>query len=756
VIKQSWQRVSGIALSYSMAAAVAAGGVWGAPAVAQQAGAPSPDARAQSADGGGAPATPAGSGLGEIVVTAQRRNENLQKVPISITAVNADTLQKANVSDVSELNMLAPSLNFAEEGAWSEPHLRGIGTAASGPGVESAVAVYIDGVYQASMLGGAADFNSVKSVEVINGPQGTLFGRNATGGLIQIHTLDPSPDLNGAASVGYGNYNTVTSSAYINGGLAQNLSGNLAVDFSNQGTGYGHNLATGTDVDKTQKLFMRGKLLFEASDSAKFTLSGNYSHVDFAPAYAVVPGEEAIGGNGSATQPHDIDGLNDPWGHISQYGGALTSDFDLHPLHLQSITAYEVTDGHISFGGAQTPNPYTEVNINIHETHRQFSQEFQLASPSVGRLTWTLGLYYFHEVAKFDPVDLSSYLFDTDPSYPLYSIVQYGTVKTDSYAAYGQATFTITPTTHLTGGLRYTYEKRSLDYDNLNYDPDGNLLSELTTSGAKDFHAPTWRIALDHNFSPEILVYASYNRGYKSGGFNPSYVTTNADNSVSPVPFAPEKLDAYEIGVKTQTADHHFRFNVAGFLYNYTNIQVESFQTGVLNISNGAKARLYGADIDADAVLSKAFSLHAGASFLHTEFTSYPNADYTQPATGGGVDYSYFDATGRPLPFAPTFTATAAANYTIPSSVGDFKLNATYNYNNGWYAAADGRLRQPSYSLLNAQVAWVANGGKLEVDVWGKNLTNTSYAETEFSQFQADTILWAPPRTYGVTGKVKF
>jgi len=267
-------------------------------------------------------------------------------------------------------------------------------------------------------------------------------------------------------------------------------------------------------------------------------------------------------------------------------------------------------------------------------------------------------------------------------------------------------------------------------------------------------------VSLDHSFSPQILAYASYNRGYKSGGFNPGITNYNAvTGKYEVVPYEPEKLDAYEIGVKAQTRDKRFRLNVAGFLYNYSNIQVQSFQTGILDISNGARARFYGADIAADAVLTPRFSLHAGASLLHATFTYYPNADYTTSiplSEGGGTAYSTGDATGNRVPFAPKLTITASATYTIPSQVGDFQINTTYNYNSGWNAEPDGRLKQAAYSLLGAQVGWTSKGGKFGITLWGKNLLNTDYAVALFSQYQGDVIQWAPPRTFGATGKVKF
>jgi iron complex outermembrane receptor protein len=682
-----------------------------------------------------------GPALEEIVVTAQRRSENLQNVPISVTAVSAGTLQKSNVTSLADLSILAPSLEFADEAAWSQPHLRGIGTSATGPGVENPVAVYIDGVYQASMIGGAANLSNVQDVEVINGPQGTLFGRNATGGLIQIRTLDPSHDFGGSLSAGYGNYDTSSTSAYVTGGLTNTLAANFSLDFSNQGRGYGTNIATGTQVDKTQDLFTRSKLLFEPNDAMKFTLSGNYAHVDFAPALPPVPGTQPVGGSFPGLKPHDIDGFYDPAGHVEAYGGSLTADFDLHFAHLLSISAYQMTASR-TIEDSLTPDPAFSTNIDITEPHKQFSQELQLASPKGERLTWTAGLYYFHETSKYDPTFLYGGLFDAN-------IYYFTTAKTDSYAAYAQSTYEVLPDTHLTTGIRYTTEERSIEIDNPVFSPD-NSISFGTESAyeSKTYHAPTWRLALDHSFAQDLLVYVSYNRGYKSGGFNPATLPADA--------YDQEKLDAYEVGLKTQTPDRRFRFNAAAYRYDYDNIQVQSFETGILNITNGAKARLYGADLDGDAAITQDFSLHAGVSLLSAKFSSYPNAPLTTPDPFGGTDYATFDASGRRLPFAPAMTLTVAANYSIPTSFGKANFNVTYNHNSGWNGAPDGRLHQDAFDVLNGQVGLAFNEGRYEIDAYGKNLLNQAYALDMIEQSFGDNLQWAPPRTYGVLAKLRF
>lgn len=690
------------------------------------------------------------TGLGEIVVTAQRRSENLQKVPISITAVTADALESANVSNISELGLVASSLNFMAEGAWSQPTLRGVGTAATGPGIENAVATYIDGVYQAAMIGGAADFSNIQAVEVINGPQGTLFGRNATGGLVQIRTLDPVHEFGGMVTAGYGNYDTFTAGGYITGGLSDTLAANLAVDFRNQADGYSHDVLRDVDVQKNRTLFIRSKLLFTPGSTAKFILAGNYSKVHFDPLFFNYPGSIPAGG----PYPGGLKGRqaaspNPSRGEVEQYGATLTGDIDLGGINLLSITSYQHTDAYNLFGTTIT-NPFVTNQLELIEPHRQFSQELQFSSPSGGPFTWTAGLFYFQERARYDPVQLTGPLY-----FPVTSITFHTRARTQAYAAYAQGTYEIAEDTRLTAGLRYSIEKRRIRISNeiLGTDPEsgatGIPFAALDTSDHRTFKAPTWRLSLDHNFTPDVLAYLSYNRGFKSGGFNPAQIPALA--------YKPERLDAYEAGLKTQTADRRLRFNISAFLYNYSQIQVQSFANQILKISNGAKARFYGFDAEADAVVTENLRLHAGFSYLHARFTKYDNADLTVPdLVNGGNIYLTTDAKGHRIPRAPDVMANAAINYKVPTNSGDFNFNVNYAYNSGWKAEADGRMEQGAYSLINAQVDWTSPGGTYEIAVWGKNLTDKDYAETIFAQNAYDEIHWAAPRTFGVTFKVNF
>ncbi len=719
---------------------VAAGSLGGASiALAQSATSPSAPAGASSAQ---SPVQ-----LTEVIVTAQRRQENLQQVPITVNAVDSSRLTQLGVTSIANLNIAAPSLNFIEEAAWSEPFIRGIGTSVNGPGIENSVATYVDGVYQASMIGGASDFNNIDSVQVLSGPQGTLFGRNATGGAILITTKTPSHTFGGNASVGYGNYDTATGSLYVTGGLSDTLAADFAADWSNQGTGFGRNLFDGHQIAKNRNLFLRNKWLFTPTDAVKLTLALDYGEVHFETDEAPAPGTMPAGGAPNLP-PYDIDGPYDPTGYVKEGGAALTAEVNLNPLRFQSISAWRETKSLTTENGWMSPDAAFNQYLYLMEPHEQVSQEFRLLSPNEWRLHWSVGLYYFHEEAKYDPVDLI-YAPDNVIISPLTDIDIYADNKTNSYAAYGQATYDIRPDTHLTFGGRYTDEPRNMYLAESVFAGDINYGTE-TAYGSKTFRAPSWRLSLDHDFTRSVLGYISYNRGFKSGGWNVAVLPA--------LSFAPEKIDAYEMGFKTQSFDNRLRLNVSGFYYDDKDVQVEEFPPpeAILTIVNGPEAHLYGLDFLGDAALTDRFTLHFGLDLIHARYVSFPDAFYTTAIPGGGTAFSSFDAAGRPLPHTPEATGSLSGNYLIPTSIGSFNLSGGYYYNSGWVGEPDERLHQKAYGLVNGRLGWLLPDGKYEIDLWAQNLGNTAYTNQLIPSSAGDQAFWGTPRTFGVNVNVTF
>ena len=700
------------------------------------------------------PSTPAAqaapapdTGIPDIIVQAQRRNESLQSVPIAITVLSSADLAKSGATDIQDLNRMAPGLSVQPTTGFLLPRIRGVGTTIVGPGLENSVAVYIDGVYFASSPSSLMGLNNIAQVAVLKGPQGTLFGRNATGGLIQITTRDPSHQASGDLEVGYGNYDTFTGSAYLTGGLSNTLAADLAVRVSTQGDGYGTNLVTGSDVYRTKlDLSLRSKWLFEPGPNTTIRLTGDYSRRkgSMGSTSRAAPGTVPLFGPNFNGSPWDINADYDP--HDSYEGGGVSLAIDqrLGWAKLSSITAYRRSAFLTGFDADGTAT-FGQIIDGINLTEKQFSQELQLQSDGTSKVQWVGGLYYFQSNDRNDPANL---LFNP-LIFPIQSSSNLSGQKVRAFAAYAQATVEIADRTHLTLGGRYTSERHSMDSTTYTVLANGFALPpDVAPNASKTWSKPTWRVALDHQFADGTLLYASYNRGFKSGGFNAARPQDPA--------FDPEVLDAYEVGIKSELADHRVRLNIAGFYYNYRNIQVGFYSQGQIGYYNGAGAEVYGVDADLQAVITPRLSLNAGVSLLHDRFTSFPNALFQNQNPFGGTIASVQSAAGNRLPLTPDATFNVGLSYRIVAASGTWEINGQYYYNDGYFSQPDNLLRQGSYSNLGGSLGWTSPDKHYRVSVWGKNLTNKAVAVAILSSDIGSLASYAPPRTFGVTLGVGF
>jgi iron complex outermembrane recepter protein len=681
------------------------------------------------------------SRLEEVMVTAQRREERLQDVPISVSSFAAAEIQSMNVRSIADLAVVAPTLVYSQEFGLIRPRLRGIGTQSDGPGVESPVAIYVDGVYYASQTAGAFQFNSIEAVEVINGPQGTLFGRNATGGLIQVRTREPSHNFGGSASIGYGNYQTTVAEAYVTGGITETLSADVSVKFQNQGQGFGRNLYTGTDIDWSDFVVARSKWLYTPTDNLTIHLAFDYNDTRARPGAQLYPGSIPIGGPSPVAQrPHDAYGAYDSYLSTSQRGVAATIDYDLSFARLTSISSYRHAPFFDRLSGMQIANPALARETVITEPHTQVTQEVQLSSLPGAFMTWTTGLYYFHELSKYTPAMLHGPYFERGG---LSSANFYTRNSTDSGAAYAQAAKEILNETNLTLGLRYTKEWKEFRYADQYLGIDGSIVSSHPdSSGSDSWGALTWRVALDHKFNENTLAYVSYNRGFKSGGYNTVQFPF--------VTYEPEQLDAYEIGQKSEILDGRARLNAAVYYYSYRNLQLHTHVGDLVAIVNGGKSELYGLDLDAEARVTSNLTVRAGVALEHAEFTDYPDAPTTVPRPTGGNGSAFFDAKGNRLPYVPKAVVNLSAMYTVPTSAGNLDFSGGYSYNSGYFGEEDNRLHQGPFGIVNGQIGFVSHNG-FGVKVWGRNLTNKDYAQRMLTNALADFIIYGEPRMYGVT-----
>jgi iron complex outermembrane recepter protein len=712
----------------------------------------------------GASGSALGSGqIEEIVVTAQRRSESMQEVPIAITAITASRLEAIGMQSTENLGEVTPGLSVPADTGYFQPHIRGVGTSSTGAGVENPVALYIDGVYIANPPSGILSLNNIDRIEVDKGPQGTLFGRNATGGLIQVITRDPQQTAHLDADVSYGNYQDVVGRLYATAGLTSDLAADVAVRYEHQGEGLGHNFYDGSEIGLLpHDLAFRSKFLFEPSSETQARLTLDYedrgSDLDQPHLGTQYPGSfnnAFFGGPFPQGGPYDKN-ENAPFQSALKAGGAaLQINQALGSVALESITGFRKSTYFFAEGLDYTPLPI--LSAVAHQTDQQLSQELRVSGNN-DKLRWTGGLYYFYAKDGFEPFDID---FGPTPVSPVFDTPVTSRLAddqiTNSAAGYGQASYKVVENTNLTLGGRYTYERKSIGgtstfiADEFPVSTTPYPAPGLGFRPRETFDNFSYRIALDHKFTSAIMGYMSYSTGFKSGGYNLA--------SASNPPYQPENIKASEVGLKSELFDKRLRLNVSAFNYLYDNIQVGEYIENTEIIVNGAKAKMYGADIDAELAVVAGLTLYSGFSYIHDRFTSYPDAGFIVPvggcipASGGTCPGS---AAGNKLPDTPTTTFNLGGDYKWTLPIGAITLNANYYRSSGFYGAPDNVAVQKAYGLTNASVMWTDQTEHLKAGFYGRNLSNTVYATTLSEGETGENVTVGMPRTYGVTIGYKF
>jgi iron complex outermembrane receptor protein len=696
-----------------------------------------------------------GAGLEEIVVTAQKRSENLQKVPIDIAVVNEAQMESSGVTGVMDLKMLMPGVQVFSSAGSGLPFIRGVGSAAIGPGIENPIATYVDGVYINDTIGTLINFNDldIDQIEVLKGPQGTLYGRNATGGLIQVFTKDPVQQFGGSAEVSYGNYQTTTERLYITGGVTNDLAANFGLQATNMGEGFGTNLYNGRQVYQIKGAYdARSKWLYTPSDTTQIRLSLDYASTDDSmvtqsvpPGFSPAPG---LATPRASSNPYDIDENVQPYKLAKSYGGSIKVDQDLGRLKLVSISAVRNLNYNLTVDYDYTPTPAEDLIVR--ERDIQETQEFQLLSPVDSAVKWVLGTYYLHSTGSWNPFIIELGGLAAPPG--IDSINGVSIQDTDSISAFGQATFKLSDRLHATAGLRLTNETKTLRYAEENFVLDNggaaNIFGPL--SGELVARRPTWRTDLDYDVTESMLAYVSYDRGFKSGGYNPAGANLPA--------FHPETLDAYETGLKTTFLDDRVRMNLALFYYNYENVQVQRSVEGSIGIYNApGGAKIYGSDGELEARVTRDLDVTLGYQVLpHAAYGDFPAGVTTTLQPNGTYSVGTGNVTGNRMVLSPRSNASAGAHYTLPyDRYGEIKFNVAYYYNSGFFEDVDNAIRQRAYSLLNASANWTAVSSGWSASLWAKNITNSrvqdvNEVEPEFG-VGVLRITWGPPVTFGIT-----
>jgi iron complex outermembrane recepter protein len=722
-----------------------------------------------------APAPGSEDSLAEVVVTAQRREQRLQDVPISIVAVSGAVLDSAHLNTGNDLNMVAPGLNYSIQGSYAQPTIRGIGSSIVGPGADANVALYIDGVYQASETANVFEFNDIDRVEILEGPQGTLFGRNATGGAIRIITRDPSFTPSADISYSYGSFHESKVTLYADTPVSSTVAVNFAALYDHD-DGYIRDVATNSPVAQNTVAGFRLKVLFQPNDDLKFILGGNYSDTKNNTGYAlrVINGYSVYAGPPFFAQVNACSycatvGI-DPQLETVVADTHLTATWNVASGKVTSITAYQnVQSRHDTINVDETPLDLAD-SVFLNPAH-EFTQEFDYVSDYKGPLNWSGGLYFIRSLGSVDPFDVYS-----PAAGPVF--YQDTTVTTDAYAAFGEVYYDLTHDLHLIAGVRYSDEHKT-EYQNTadvyGILPGGAPLALPDYSAKASWNAWTPRLSARYDLNDESNVYATFSRGFKSGIFQPA---GNFTAATSPA-VAPETVNAYEIGYKL--AQRTFSLNASVYYYAYDNLQVSQVtdQGGALlsTTTNARSATIKGAELQSNFVITQNWKLTAGAAYTHAIYNDFQGAPLYAPTwynpgtkgfsstyatgdlldgltqvtlPGGGVP----SADGKRLIRAPEVTTSVALNYSHPLFGGKIDGSATTAYSSGFYWDPQNTLRQPAYTLLNATLGWLAPSERYRVSIWGTNLTNKQYYLFAQSTSTGNAGVLARPRSVG--GQINF
>jgi iron complex outermembrane receptor protein len=708
---------------------------------------PASHARAEAAPAGGGNSGGAAA-VGEIIVTAQRRAERLQDVPISVTAVTAQTLSNAGIISTRDLELVTPGLRLDEGGIFVQPVIRGITTTQTYISTEAPVATYIDGVYQQSTLSGFYDMPDVREVEVLKGPQGTLFGRNATGGAILINTENPDlSEPTGHVTSGGGNYQYFYGKGFVSAPIIKDKLG-VSLGFLAEHTpGYKTNILTDQTFSPISNVMLRGKIRFDPWQGADFVLTGFYSNLvdhdsikdvnwngnNIAKLLGLPPSQIATQPN---TYASDIDTYLKPRSAAISLRGTI----EMGPGTLTTTTGYNRQRTTLLTDGDNSPLPLAVVTFA--SLAKTFTQEEVYTTNKLGRFQATGGVFYYWNEGSMLPLDVN------------YGQQDIWTIdKTHAWAIFGEVTFDLTDRLSIIGGLRYSWEKKQA-YAAFTV---GAIQPSIPLLGEQTWDAVTPRASVRYKVTDTTNAYFTYSEGFKSGAYNTV--------AFQPDPANPEKINAYELGVKSHPVAN-FSINGAMFLYDYNGLQIPTIQQEgaayVQTLRNAATAKIKGVELDGAWNITNAFNVTFGGTYLHARYTHFPDAVINIPTEIGGVPIGgntsvQADVSGNTMIGAPTWSANATGNYVLNTSVGRFQASGTIYFSSKVYFDVGNRVNQPSYTIMNATLSWKPpTVSQLEVRFWIRNLTDKAVIQATTIENAADSVHYNLPRTFGFEGTYSF
>jgi len=735
--------------------------------------------------------------LEEVIVTAQKRVESLQDVPIAVSAISGEKLLDNGITDLEELTQYMPNVNINQGQAQPNLFIRGVGSGTN-VGFEQSVGLYVDGIYSGrGALARVPMTLDLQRVEVLKGPQGTLFGKNTIGGAINVTTNKPSFDNEGMVDALYSpDANQQMYTLVLNGGLTDKIAGRLALRYEAMDGWWDNQLLKDQGPD-TEDWYGRGSFLFDATENLE--VIAKYEHGDFKtdnPPTVVYHSDQPLNFRGENVFPIVDDQDRAAYDYPESYKnttnvGAVTVNWDMAFATLTSISAY--SGYHLNRAEDSDRAAIAAVSRTQEEDFDQWSQELRLVSPGGETLDWIAGAYYEYSNLKVHRVNevLDFGLAGPLAVVPLLNLPGTTPVPTnfdqdtDSYATFGQLTYRLTDTVRVTGGLRYTYEKKTLDsvVDNqggvrglalglpeviIRANPATHvIISDLRSHDwqglDQDDSKWTWSVNTQWDATDEAMLYASVSTGFKAGGYDETYssegstlrlsdniftgepngqVIPGADPSV--LEYKPETVVAYEVGAKMTLLDGAAELNIAIFRSDYDDLQTSSLEGDVFVVGNAGEARTEGVEVDARWALTDNLTVGGSVAWLDAHYEDFTGATCTIPQVTDPANYPGCldengdnivnandpggqDLGGEDLIFSPEWSANLNVQYIYPLGNGlELSAGVDMNYSDDYYSALDldPYTKHDDYTLWDARIGLSGDNDTWTVAVIGRNLTD--------------------------------
>ncbi|KQC30398.1 TonB-dependent receptor [Flagellimonas eckloniae] len=682
--------------------------------------------------------------LDEVVVSAaNRRLQNIQKTEASISAIGAKGIEQLQVKEFGELSSIAPNFNTYDDGGpgiFTIVASRGISTIDVNP----TMGVYVDDVPYFSTLAYPLALADVEQIEVLRGPQGTLYGRNALAGVLKITTKRPTNELSGYATVGYGNLNAKEMSFALNAPLVENKLFFRTSAKVSERDGFVTNEFNNKDLQNRKALNANFRLKYFANDNLSMALRYNIQRRESnAYAFALATPDNSL----QDILENSLYKLNfdvDIFQKVLTQDVAFTLKYDFEKFTLNSITSYQITQQE-----SLDEFDYTPFDIQSarrpNSIYENFAQELRLSSSSDASLQWTAGVFLYQNKEEREDIrrfgnDIGLAAPDFAPLAP-FNQIELPIADRKGIAVFGQATYEISDKLSVTGGMRADYEEVEASVVRTFSNPalPGNSFSDDAT-----FDALSPKVSLGYDVNDNVFLFANYAKGFRPGGINTFVTDPDA------APFEPEKSSNYEAGVKTNLLNNRLKLNLTGFFINYKDQQVFTvldLTSFVIGTDNIGESRSYGLELESKWVAAKGLDFTLNLGYLNTEITKYNPIDFN---TGEELDFS-----GNSIPLAAEFNGNMNVNYKLPlNKKFNLETSLDYNYQSDFFFSVDNDTTQDEYGLLNGRIGFTSKN--LDLFVWGKNITDEAYYSYGYGVGGFNAASFGLPQTYGVTLTGKF